>query len=259
MSFHGGAAMTLFGRPQDELSHVLIHPASLERFDADFWWPGHNLPGKVELAAIPFVRVRERIARSMLSQNMDYKRYVQQVNAAIAGTDVVLELIADTLTLVIAGGSVKIKLVRGDFDVYRVLVEWAQGAVKGAGPDGVGSNHGGWLTAPMIQRPQDYSPNPIVRLHALGASQSTFKKNTSESKEETPENKAFGQAVSRVGKAIAKSVGDKVLANRLLSQLSATRKTGEPARFGLRLAPHEIAIRNSEGGPEVGNPFAGRS
>jgi CRISPR-associated protein (TIGR02584 family) len=81
MSFHGGAAMTLFGRPQDELSHVLVHPAALERQEADFWWPGHNQAGDVKLSLIPFVRVRGRLARTMLEQKMDYARYVAQVNA----------------------------------------------------------------------------------------------------------------------------------------------------------------------------------
>jgi CRISPR-associated protein NE0113 (Cas_NE0113) len=91
MSFHGGAAMTLFGRPQDELSHVLVHPPSLEQRDADFWWPGHNKPGDIELSLVPFVRVRGRLPRMMLERKMDYARYVAQVNAATAGAGVVLE------------------------------------------------------------------------------------------------------------------------------------------------------------------------
>jgi CRISPR-associated protein (TIGR02584 family) len=38
MSFHGGAAMSLFGRPTDELSHVLVHPQHFENCP-DFWFP----------------------------------------------------------------------------------------------------------------------------------------------------------------------------------------------------------------------------
>ncbi len=110
MSFHGGAAMTLFGRPQDELSHVLVHPPSLEQKDADFWWPGHNKPGDIELSLVPFVRVRGRLPRIMLEQKMDYASYVAQVNAATVGEGVVLELLANTSTLRIAGGAVVIKL-----------------------------------------------------------------------------------------------------------------------------------------------------
>ena len=253
MSFHGGAAMTLFGRPQDELSHVLVHPASLERPDADFWWPGHYQPGDVELSLIPFVRVRGRLPRSMLEQKMDYARYVAQVNAAMEGTDVVLELLADTSTLRIAGGAVLLRLEPKDFIVYRVLAEWAKAAMPGAGPSGVGAEHRGWITVDMLRRPQAYRRNPIDRAVALGGNPKTYVR-TPRANDKTA-NSAFRQAVSRVRKAIAAHVADQVLANRLLAEPSGGRSDGNPSRFGLLLSPHEIVIRASEDGPEIA-PFA---
>jgi CRISPR-associated protein (TIGR02584 family) len=253
MSFHGGAAMTLFGRPQDELSHVLAHPPSLERPEADFWWPGHNKPGEIELSLIPFVRVRGRLPKAMLEESMDYARYVAQVNAATEGTGVVLELLNETSTLSIAGGAVSIRLEPQQFLAYRVLAEWAKAAVAGAGPNGVGADHRGWITVDMLRRPQCYQPSPIARVIALGGSPKTYTK--SPSADDKTANSAFRQAVSRVHTAIAGAVADQVLANRLLSEASGGRGADNPSRFGLLLSPHEIVIRAHEDGPEI-PPFA---
>ncbi len=251
MSFHGGAAMTLFGRPQDELSHVLVHPPALERPEADFWWPGHNHTGDVNLSLIPFVRVRGRLPRTMLEQKMDYARYVAQVNAATEGTSVVLEMLADTSTLRIAGGTVLVRLEPKDFIVYRVLAEWAKTGVLGAGPNGVGPEHRGWITVDMLRRPQAYRPSPVGRVIELGGTRSTY---TLAGRDKTA-NSAFRQAVSRVRRAIAGAVAEQVLANRLLAEPSGGRSDDNPSRFGLLLSPHEIAIRASEEGPEIA-PFA---
>jgi CRISPR-associated protein (TIGR02584 family) len=251
MSFHGGAAMTLFGRPQDELSHVLVHPPALERQEADFWWPGHNQPGDVKLSLIPFVRVRGRLPRTMLEQKMDYARYVAQVNAAMEGTSVVLELLADTSTLRIAGGTVLVRLEPKDFIVYRVLAEWAKAGVAGAGPNGVGPEHRGWITVGMLRRPQACRPSPVGRVIELGGNRSTY---TLVGRDKTA-NSAFRQAVSRVRRAIAGAVAEPVLANRLLAEPSGGRSDENPSRFGLLLSAHEIVIRASEDEPEIA-PFA---
>jgi hypothetical protein len=230
---------------------VLVHPQSLERPEADFWWPGHNQPGEVKLSPIPFVRVRGRLPRAMLEQKMDYARYVAQVNAAAEGANVVLDLLADTSTLRIAGGAVLVKLEPKDFIVYRVLAEWAKAAVPGAGPNGVGAGHRGWITVDMLKRPQGYRPGPIDRVLALGGSRDLYTKQPDKTA-----NGAFRQAVSRVRKRIAANVADQVLANRLLSEPSGGRSDSNPSRFGLLLSPHEIIIRMSADGPELPLPLA---
>jgi CRISPR-associated protein (TIGR02584 family) len=85
MSYHGGAAMTLFGRLQDELSHVLIEP---DRFEGcvDFWFPtqesqivqhrdGSLLDAKdagIELSMNPFLRMGEHLPTWLRKQDLDY-------------------------------------------------------------------------------------------------------------------------------------------------------------------------------------------
>jgi hypothetical protein len=162
--------------------------------------------GRYRLSPIPFVRVRERLPSSMLKQSMDYDGYVKQVNAAMAGAGVVLELLNDTSTLRIADGAVLIKLEPGDFIVYRVLAEWAKAAVPGAGPDGVGGDHKGWITLDMLKRPQNYQRSPIERVIALGGNTKTYVRKPNPD-DGTP-NSAFGQAVSRLRKKIAGSVAE---------------------------------------------------
>ncbi len=253
MSFHGGAALTLFGRPQDELSHVLVHPAELERADADFWWPGHNKPGRVELALIPFVRARRRIPDAILNQPLRYADYVAQVNAAIEGRGgVVLELLVDSCQLRIAGIPVPIKLEPQQFHVYRLLAEWAKKPVPGCGREGAGSGHSGWINADMIKRPHRYDPNPIARLIALGGSKRTYRADTREA--EKGANAAFGQHIARVRTILGQRILDKYLAERLLAEATGGRTADDPPRYGIDLASHEIVIRASEDGPEL-EPF----
>ncbi|MFN3591143.1 MAG: CRISPR-associated ring nuclease Csm6 [Thermaurantiacus sp.] len=75
MSFLAGQVMSLLGRPQDVLSHVLVEPASLENPQSGFWWPGDGSPGsdkaKVLLHEVPFLRVRAWLEPERL---LDFER-----------------------------------------------------------------------------------------------------------------------------------------------------------------------------------------
>jgi hypothetical protein len=137
--------------------------------------------------------------------------------------------------------------------VYLVLAEWAKAAVPGAGPNGVGDDHKGWITANMLRRPLSYQPSPIERVIALGGSAKTYAMRPGPN--DDPPNSAFRQAVSRVRTKIAARVADHGLANRLLSAPAGGRSDANPSRFGLLLSPHEIVIRDSADGPEI-MPFA---
>lgn len=54
-------AMNLFGREQDELSHVLVYPAEIEN-NKNFYFPHKNEKDiRIDLARIPFIRLRDKI------------------------------------------------------------------------------------------------------------------------------------------------------------------------------------------------------
>lgn len=232
-------------------------PCRLESPKADFWWPGHNLAGAVELSLIPFVRVRGRLPAIMREQPMDYARYVSLVNAAIAGTTPVVELIRDTSTLRIAGGAATLKLEPQGFAVYYLLAEWAKAVVPGAGPNGIGGNNVGWLTATTIRRPDLARRNPVERLARIGGGKLGARlAPTPANKTQEEENyKVLRDGVSYLREKIAAAIGDQALASRLISEPVGGRSESNPARFGLRLSPDEIVIRAHEGGPEIA-PFA---
>lgn len=96
MGFHLGHAMSLFGRPDDRLSHVLVPPAFEE--SEDFWYPtskptlilnrrGETLDAAnadVELTDIQYVRLRGRLtAQELKSAISNPDRLVRRVQNSV--------------------------------------------------------------------------------------------------------------------------------------------------------------------------------
>jgi len=95
MGFFLGYALSLFGRPQDRLSHVLIN----EPFEslAEFFYPpaqprllhsrngrpAHTSDARVMLAEIPFVRLREGLPREALAHPTPFATLVAAAQEAI--------------------------------------------------------------------------------------------------------------------------------------------------------------------------------
>lgn len=103
MSFFAGYALSLFGRPQDRLSHVLVQ-AEYE-FSPEFFYPlpqSHTIEGKerrlldastatVTLAEIPFVRMRDRLPKELLSGKESYSVVVQAADRVIGPAELVID------------------------------------------------------------------------------------------------------------------------------------------------------------------------
>lgn len=95
MGFFLGYALSLFGRPQDRLSHVLVN----EPFEAlrDFYFPPaeprvlhtsdgrpiHTTDARVLLAEIPFVRLREGMPREALAHESPFASMVSTAQLAV--------------------------------------------------------------------------------------------------------------------------------------------------------------------------------
>lgn len=102
MGFYLGYALSLYGRPQDRLSHVLVS----EPFESswDFFYPSTdrrviNIPNKgvfdtataqVSLAIIPFVSLRH--ATAMVDGNASFDQTVQAARKALAPAQLTLDL-----------------------------------------------------------------------------------------------------------------------------------------------------------------------
>lgn len=95
MGFFLGYALSLFGRPQDRLSHVLVN----EPFESlpDFYFPPaearvlhtregrpiHTADARVMLAEIPFVRLRDGLPREALSRGAPFAALVRTAQQAV--------------------------------------------------------------------------------------------------------------------------------------------------------------------------------
>jgi len=117
MTFYLGYLMSLFGRARDELSHVLVLPAELERCP-DFFYPAPTprpvgcldagtgrrveidaAAARIDLAPIPFVRLRYRLsaAERDVLRRQRFTDVVAAVDEAVAPPT--LELVPATRTV----------------------------------------------------------------------------------------------------------------------------------------------------------------
>lgn len=124
MGFYAGYALSLYGRYQDSMSHVLVE----DKFEnaSGFYYPAKQpkkvfatkyIDGKPErldayeatiwLANIPFVRLRNSIDKSLLSQEKSFVDIINTIN--IAMMPIQLEIIVKSKTLVINGVSCKLE------------------------------------------------------------------------------------------------------------------------------------------------------
>ena len=115
MGFYTGYALSLYGRAQDRLSHVLVS-APYESL-SDFFYPSrkrrvihdrdkhpHDASrAKVTLAAIPFVRLREGLPEGLLNGTESFINTVKAAQHAVGPSELVIDLTGKRIR---AGGKV---------------------------------------------------------------------------------------------------------------------------------------------------------
>ncbi len=89
MTYYLGYALSLFGRMQDRMSHVLVDESRISR---DFFYPAHDSDITVTLADIPFVRLREGLgfAKALSEGRYTFNRAVALVQQQFSGESVAL-------------------------------------------------------------------------------------------------------------------------------------------------------------------------
>jgi CRISPR-associated protein (TIGR02584 family) len=271
MSFHGGMAMSLFGRPQDELLHVLVHPPDFEQCP-EFWFPtrdslplragdGRILDARdcdIEAALIPFIRLRDFLPQGLAGRVLDYASYVRQLNAVLGATPLSLELVTSECRVRIADID-EFTLPHTEFALYQLMAEWRRDGCAGAGPDGVGPKHRGWLTAEMFECPAAFTPNPVERYIAIYTD--TFRVGTlragdivnritpspTNGTQRSGNRKHFREWKSRLNRALQKRLHHAALAERLGAPLQPVKvRPGNRVVFGLHLDPGAIVILTDE-------------
>ncbi len=107
MGFYLGYALSLFGRPQDRLSHVLVsspyesnpnffYPAPVERVifsNSPDQRPLDASSASVMLADIPFVRLRDGLQESLLRGEASFSEVVRQAQRNLAAPSLILDAV----------------------------------------------------------------------------------------------------------------------------------------------------------------------
>ena len=140
MGFYLGYALSLYGRPQDRLSHVLVPPAFESH--SDFFYPTpesrivtvgeDNRPedtqqAEVTLADIPFVRLREGLDARLLEGEASYTEAVAAAQSAIGPPHLIIDLFGKR----IIAGSREVHVPPAQL----ALLSWiARVQVEGRGP-----------------------------------------------------------------------------------------------------------------------------
>lgn len=79
MGYYLGFAMSLFGRPHDRLTHVLV-PAEWEQ-NRDFLFPSSSEAHRIDLVEVPFIRVHDHLGSVL--RNMDIDQLVTSAQTAV--------------------------------------------------------------------------------------------------------------------------------------------------------------------------------
>jgi CRISPR-associated protein (TIGR02584 family) len=144
MGFLLGSAASLFARPQDRLSHVLVEPQPLEQHPEFFFPPKvprdlydksnpdepiNTAKARIVLAEIPFVRLRHGLPTPLLEGAWSFSETVARAQTAVAAP----ELIVGETGQSISCQGITFDLTPMQFTLYAIL---AKRRLCGTGKDG---------------------------------------------------------------------------------------------------------------------------
>lgn len=243
MGFYAGYALSLYGRAQDSLSHVLVE----EKFEraVNFFYPtpyqnlvsdrdekvvGDAQEAQVWLAKIPFVRMREAILpKHQLKKKDSFSEVVQKINESYE--DVSLEL--NTFS--------RKAIVNGKFTIDNLPPrEWA---FLNWFADRRKHNKGGIIAPIKDSNEKSSSDGQDEHIQALTTEFFSYyydhKNDEKESLGISVDKKFFQGAKSRLQTALKEALGIE-----LAAKLDITSDAGKGSPFQLRIASDAITINN---------------
>jgi CRISPR-associated protein (TIGR02584 family) len=231
MGFYIGYALSLFGRTQDRLSHVLVSPPF--EFLDDFFYPapcsrmirdrnGWEVDAKdarVHLGDIPFVRLRGRLPPDLLDGCARFSEVVAEAQKALP--PVALHL--DPATLTVTAGGESFCLKPAEFAFYLMLAERARKQLPGA--------H--WSEKKLQAE--------IAGCYARVVNPSSGEYERFEAKGMSKDN--FNARKSHINKALMRSLGDHRRAGPYLIEALDPLPGNRRCRpYGLHISPEAITI-----------------
>jgi CRISPR-associated protein (TIGR02584 family) len=267
MSFFMGYVMSLFGRPGDELSHVLLLDERFE-FCRDFWCPARtSMPlrytdrgsgeevaldaaeARIDLTPIPFVPLRYLLPAGDLAslRHGTYAGVVRAVRDIIENPKVTL----DDARRQIASGQLRFRLPHQSYAMYRLLMDVRRQQRPGAGPEGVGPKHSGWLTVKDFVAPDSEMVQTFAALYEEVRDPGSGLKEEFLSGLVDAQGKALDvqQRFSVIRSRLDGHLRERIRNTAVLDRLrvydvegSGIVGGGQPNRFGLMLKPAQIEI-----------------
>ncbi|GAB2633862.1 CRISPR-associated ring nuclease Csm6 [Psychrobacter pocilloporae] len=241
MGFYAGYALSLYGRAQDAMSHVLVE----EKFEkaVNFFYPtptehlvsdrdekvvGNAQEAQVWLANIPFVRMRTAILpKHQLNQDDSFSEVVQKINASYEDT---------TLTLNVFNRKV---IINDQFEIDNLpLREWAFlmwfAQRRQQGLNGV-------VCPTKNINERNINPEQIAYINQLTQEYCEHyeEHKYNDDLEISVDKKFFQGAKSRLQTALKDALGIE-----LAAKLDITNESGKGSPFQLRLAPEAITINH---------------
>lgn len=149
MSFFAGYVLSLFGREQDRLSHVLVEPAAFEGHPQFFYPTPQSSPirdrngeimdraqARVSLSKVPFLRLSGVLDAEVLQGGHDYATLISRLQTGLEPEPVHIDLRAKTVKV----GKIRVPLKGVNFAFYAWMVDrllQGEGAID-MPPDGEG-------------------------------------------------------------------------------------------------------------------------
>jgi len=231
MGFYIGYALSLFGRLQDRLSHVLVSPP----FESlpEFFYPaprtriirdrnGQALDAKdarVYLGNIPFVRLRDRLPKRLLDGGARFSEAVAEAQKALPPLSLRLEPVTQT---VIAGGEAFV-LAPMHFALYWMMAERCQ-ATRGG----------------VCRNDEDIGQELLKYYGQLVNPNSGLYERTEKAYRQFSEAN-FDQTKTKVNRALTRAFDDRWALPYLIVKLDRIERT-RLHRYGLSLPPEVITI-----------------
>lgn len=229
MGFLAGYALSLYGRPQDRLSHVLVN-RPFENL-AEFYYPPPKprtlkLPGRnesastaearISLAEIPFVRLRGGLDPELLKGKRRYMEVVRNAQAAVETPCLVLDFLRDKFR----AHDIPLKLSGN----HRLWAYWmARRVLNGQGP--VAFDEAG--AKDLVQAAEELegqAPDNVI-----AAWRSVVHEN---------EINYFERTLSRFNKTLHKALGPTLARRYEIAALQGRPKS----MYGFKLAPEHIQV-----------------
>ena len=255
MGFFVGYAMSLYGRPQDALYHVMVTP-EFERCADFFYIPKvpievlsadkHMLStadATIEIANLPFLRLRQWVDEPILKQPLiDFGALTQRVQVSLDKP----KLRFDDASCTVHFNEHNIPLRPQLYALYRVFADVCANQWPGVGPDGIGHDHRGWLCAEDFMATQSRGTvaflQTLERVAPADRDKTAWVRAQIASRGDGSRNgrdqmrKLFNPMISRLRQAL----GEVLLNPSERRQCWLDTIGRNPARYGLTLLPHQI-------------------